>query len=596
MKLLQKEPDKGYIDSLLWVPKKHVNVEGTKRALTFNFLEQKNILTLALYKETEHHLLLPREFWEVADLPFPVVDARPQGYKKVSIPSNITLDALNPNETTQKDALAALLKARGGVLQLACGKGKTVVALEFASRLSIPTLIIVDNTHLLGQWRDAILGDGKKKAPLLGLSPKDLGLIQGDVFDWKKPVVLATYQTLANIANTMPEEVRRWFGLIVWDEGHHIAAPTFARSADLFYGYRLALTATPTRDDGLHVVYDFHLGKVIYKDLKQELRPKIYFLWTGLELDLTNSAVKEGACDKNGELHLSKLSTHFGQWAERLDFILVEVQKAVDAGRKILVLSNSVDELVNLASLWANYGQLYTDVPTPTEQEVGETVPPMSLAKKDLKHIERMLPAVRAQLRDPALNPVKREHLTARKRELEHRLRMHEVAGKIDAEHRKRKRDFLKGLLFAIKAERDMGDGRGAHNVGLMIHKVKPEVRAEMLRTKQVVFAVAKYGREGLDEQMLDTILVCEPFSSRNTLQQVMGRVLRKKEGKKNPIVVFLEDNIGPIMGMCQNLRRHLREWPVEENGPYEYEMLGHPTKKRRTHTLTAGALRVPTW
>lgn len=582
MKLLRKDPDKGYVDSLLWVPKKHVNVEGTKRALTFTFMEQKSIITLSLFKETEHHLLLPREFWDVKDLPFPVVDVRPRAFTKVSIPSNITLDALTPQETTQKDALHALLKARGGILQLACGKGKTVVALELASRMSVPTLIIVDNTHLLGQWREAILGSNKR-GPLLGLSPEDVGLIQGDVFDWKRPIVIATYQTLANLAATMPEEVRRWFGLIIWDEGHHIAAPTFARSADLFYGYRLALTATPTRDDGLHVIYDFHLGKIIFKDLKQELRPRIYFLWTGLELNLENSATRRGACDKNGELHLSKLAGHFGQWQARLDFILTEVQKAVAVGRKVLVLSNSVDELINLLALWSKFGKRFTDIPIPTEKEVGALVPAITLTEKEQKHIFRMLAAIRAQLKDPALNPVKRENLIIRKKELELRLQMHEAAQKVEAELRKRQRDFLKDLMDHPT------------DAGLMIHKIKPAERARMLSTKQVVFAVAKYGREGLDEQTLDTILVCEPFSSRNTLQQVMGRVLRKKAGKKTPVVIFLEDNIGPIMGMCQNLRRHLREWPVEENGPYDYEMLGHPVKRGRGHSwTTTSTLRVP--
>ena len=569
MELLKRDPDKGYLDSWLWVPKQYVNVEGTKRALTFTFMEQKDVITLSLYKETANHLLLPREFLDVRELQFEVIDARPIPFPKVSIPSNITLDALNPKETTQRDALAALIRARGGILQLACGKGKTVVALELASRLGTPTLVIVDNTQLMSQWREAILGNGKDRKPLLGLSPKDVGLIQGEAFDWQKPIVLATYQTLASRAAFMPEEVRRWFGLIIWDEAHHVAAPTFARSADLFYGYRLGLTATPTRDDGLHVVYDFHLGGVIYKDLKQELRPKIYFMWTGLELDLSDDEVKEGACDKNGELHLSKLATHFGQWKERLEKILAEVRKAVDAGRKVLVLSNSVDELVNLLCMWNQYNKLYTDIPTPTEKEVGSKVPGMVLSKQQLSNIARLLPAIREQLRDPALNPVKRENLTLRRLDLEQRLRMHLTAKKIATALRNRQKMFLTNLL---SKESD---------AGLMIYKVKPKQRAEMLRTKKVVFAVSKYGKEGLDEQMLDTIIISEPFSSRNALQQVMGRVLRAKAGKKAPIVIFLEDNIGPIIGLCQKLRRHLREWPVEENGPYEYEMVGHPQRKR---------------
>jgi len=575
MKILTRDPDKGYLDSLLWIPKKHVNVEGTKKALTFTFMEQQNVSVLCLWRETEHHLLLPREFWNPKDLEFPVIDARPASFTRVNIPSNIILDFLSPEETVQRDALQALLNARGGVLQLACGKGKTVVALELASRLSVPTLVIVDNTQLLKQWRDAILGDGQEKKPLLGLSSDEVGLIQGDTFDWKKPIVLATYQTLANRAAGLPEEVRRWFGLIIWDEGHHIAAPTFAKTADLFYGYRLALSATPTRNDGLHVIYDFHIGKVIYKDLRQELRPRIYFLWTGLEVDLENDQTRQGACDKNGELHLSKLSTYFGQWQERLEFILTEVRKAVDADRKVLVLSNSVDELINLLALWTQQGQKYTDIPIPTEQEVGAKVPAVALDDRQVRQIMRSLPSIRAQLRDPSLNVVKRQNLLAKEAELKHALDMNESAKKVATELRRRQRNYLTDLLNNITQL----------DAGLMIHKVKPQERSDMLRTKKVIFAVAKYGREGLDEQALDTILVLEPFSSRNTLQQVMGRVLRKKSGKKTPVVIFLEDNIGPMIGMCQKLRKQLREWPVDENGPYEYEMAGHPTRKRTTWT-----------
>jgi superfamily II DNA or RNA helicase len=96
------------------------------------------------------------------------------------------------------------------------------------------------------------------------------------------------------------------------------------------------------------------------------------------------------------------------------------------------------------------------------------------------------------------------------------------------------------------------------------------------------VFAVSKYGREGLDSPDLDTIITCEPMSSHNSLQQFMGRVLRKKEGKHRPVIVFLEDDIGPMMGMCNTLRRHLREWAVDEGGPYHYENIGHPTSFRR--------------
>ena len=119
-----------------------------------------------------------------------------------------------------------------------------------------------------------------------------------------------------------------------------------------------------------------------------------------------------------------------------------------------------------------------------------------------------------------------------------------------------------------------------------MIHAVKPAERTRMLKEKQVTFAVMKYGREGLDDRNLDTIIINEPISSRNSLQQIMGRVLRKKKGKQKSVVVFLEDNIGPFMGMCQKLRSHLRSWPTDEGGPFSYENIGQPMTQRAQKQL----------
>jgi len=186
----------------------------------------------------------------------------------------------------------------------------TVVALDIAARLGVPTIIVVDNNNLMKQWQEAI--DQHLYIP------DGLGQIQERFFDWKKPIVMATYQTLANRAEDLPEEVRRWFGLAIYDEVHHISAPTFCKSADLFYGYRLGLTATPERTDGAHVVCNAHLGGVLYKDLKQELKPRFEFRWTGLELNMEDPDVRMAVTDKNGELHLSKLSGYFGRWHERL--------------------------------------------------------------------------------------------------------------------------------------------------------------------------------------------------------------------------------------------------------------------------------------
>ena len=97
----------------------------------------------------------------------------------------------------------------------------------------------------------------------------------------------------------------------------------------------------------------------------------------------------------------------------------------------------------------------------------------------------------------------------------------------------------------------------------------------------EMLFAITKYGREGLDAPDLDTVITCEPISSKNNIQQFMGRVLRVRPGKKSPMVIFLEDNIGIIIGMCRKIRNLLKEWPVEDGGPYRFVMEDYPRQIR---------------
>lgn len=453
--------------------------------------------------------------------------------------------------------MGALLRARGGVLQLACGLGKTVVALDYIARRSVPAIIVVDTTQLMKQWRDEIE---------LHLDiPNGVGLIQGDVFDWKKPLVLATYHSLAARAPQMNEEVRRWFGTAVWDEAHHVAAPMFSRSADLFYGVRLGLTATPDRDDGMHVVYNFHLGPVIYKNLHQDLKPRIYFVWTGTQLDKDDPRVLAATNDKNGELHIGKVAGFLGSQPHRIDFVLDQVRQATAHGRKVIVLSKSVDALINMLATWNKHPALITDIPFPEAADVGATVPPLMVEEEGIKKLTRKLHATIANI---AKNPPNLQAELQTKANIELTLEAANVYKKCLSLWNKKRDGYLKQLLSVPST------------AGLMIYKVDPDTRTRLLRQNQVTFAIAKYGREGLNERSLDTIIVNEPLSSRNSLQQLMGRVLREKLGKKEPIVVFLEDDIGPFIGMCHKLRRHLTEWAHDEGGPFHYENIGHKTTR----------------
>jgi len=449
-----------------------------------------------------------------------------------------------------------------GVVVHNCGKGKTVVALHLASILKVPTIIAVDNTHLLRQWQDEI-------AKHL-VVPGGVGLVQGQIKDWKKDIVMATYQTLARWADTMPEHIRRRFGLVIWDEGHHVNAPTFSKSAPLFYGYRLALTATPERLDGSHVICQHHVGDIIFKDVIQNCPPSITFKWTGYKLDLEDEVVRKDVCDKNSEIHLGKIASHFGGNRDRMvNIVLPEVQRLVSMKHKVLVLSYSVDEVINLMTLWTTQDPnalLYSEIPYPTATDVGETVNPVELKPSAATRLEGTIAEIRRNLSRQNLPASKRAAFDERLKNYSLLLRQFEVWKKTEKLYRQRQRQFIRALLAAPSTS------------GLFTEAVKPEDRFKMLRERQVVFAIMKYGKEGLDDKKLSAIVVSEPMSDRNTLQQIMGR----PRDKINSELVFLEDDISPLIGQCRKLRRHLRDWPVEEGGPFRYTLIGHPATLRR--------------
>lgn len=569
MKAVRRDPDKAYIDTWLSVPKSYVNVDAMKSALTYEkkdrYSEEEE--TLILWKETSTHMLVPRAFWDPTTLPFPTIDCRPLSYARVEITSTIHLDhrikevngekVLAPTgEDTQRKALAALQEAPGGTLQLSCGRGKTVIALEKIVRDGVPAIIVLDNTSLLGQWR----GDIEEFLDV----PDGVGLVASGKFDWKKPIVLATYQTLAARAHKFPPEFRRWFGNIFFDEGHHINAPTFSRCCDIFYGNRYQLTATPEREDGLHIIAQYHLGPVLYKDLRPLMTPRFIFKWTGLKLDTDDDSVNKAVVDVTGEIHNSKVTSYLAKHPAHLQIMFQDGIDAVTAGRKVLALTNSVAEAVNLMTLWTRgWGTpLYSDIPIPTASELNLDVEPELLADSRAKALKKKIESF---WRTVSGGKRGTDRLEDEINKHMHAWDKHRAGMRVEAELKKRQRAFIRDLL------------QETSGAGLMTYEVPEEDRQKFLEKRPIIYAITKYGKEGLDCVSLDTVLVSSLFSSRPGLQQLMGRPTRPAPGKKTPTVVFYVHTIGQHIGMSRNLQKHLRSWPVDEGGPYEYELLHYP-------------------
>ena len=128
----------------------------------------------------------------------------------------------------------------GGVLVGPPGSGKTIAALGVMDAVEGETLILVPSRELVGQWHDAL-------STHTTLTEEQVGEYHGDRKEIR-PVTIATYHTAGMDRHRALFEERRW-GLVIYDEVHHIPAPIHRRTADLQTRHRLGLSATPLRED-----------------------------------------------------------------------------------------------------------------------------------------------------------------------------------------------------------------------------------------------------------------------------------------------------------------------------------------------------------
>jgi DNA excision repair protein ERCC-3 len=139
----------------------------------------------------------------------------------------------------QHEWVQSFLEHKSGVLVGPPGSGKTVAAMGILSRVEGETLVLVPSRELVTQWREELLAHTT-------LTDDQVGEYHGGTKEIR-PVTIATYQTAGMDRHRQLFDSRHW-GLIVYEECHHIPSDVYRRSADLQSTYRLGLSATPIRE------------------------------------------------------------------------------------------------------------------------------------------------------------------------------------------------------------------------------------------------------------------------------------------------------------------------------------------------------------
>jgi superfamily II DNA or RNA helicase len=203
------------------------------------------------------------------------------------------------------------LDVGGGLLDIPCGYGKTVMALNIISKLQKKTLIIVHKEFLMNQWIERIQEY---------LPNAKVGKIQGKVIDTdNKDIVIGMLQSLS--MKDLPETLFQQFGLTVVDETHHIAAEVFSRSLfKIVTKYMLGLSATMERKDGLTHIFKKFIGDIAYKIKKGNSDDNV--LVHTIQYKYDDSEYNKVIYNFKGQVHYSVMISRLCEFVHRSECIL----------------------------------------------------------------------------------------------------------------------------------------------------------------------------------------------------------------------------------------------------------------------------------
>lgn len=192
----------------------------------------------------------------------------------------------------QREAMQAWLKELGrGIVVLPTGAGKTHVALMAIADRKRSALVVVPTLDLVRQWYDQLRRNFET----------EIGVVGGGDYSLH-PLTVTTYDS----AHLHAERFGNRFGLVVFDEVHHLPSASYQLAAKLNLApYRLGLTATPERADGQEAVLDELIGPIVYNKQIVEFTGEYLADYDVETVDVELTAEERAEYDEARQIYLS---------------------------------------------------------------------------------------------------------------------------------------------------------------------------------------------------------------------------------------------------------------------------------------------------
>lgn len=275
-----------------------------------------------------------------------VIDQRVEG-TKVDFKMKLELGPNEYREEDQKDFVSTVVKAvrdrTGAIGQASPGYGKTICALGIVAELGRTTAVIVHKSFLMNQWIERI-------QETYDISKREIGIVQQDVCDFRgKKIVLIMAQSLLS-TRRYPDDLYSYFGTVVVDEVHRFGAVEFRKSITKFPAkYRIGVTATPERKDGLEEVFYNHIGNIAFVGAKRSLAAKIQYVHSDM---IVTDLMRRNMLNWKKQYDMNKVTQQIVDCETRNRQIVRLLIEALKAGRKVMVLSSRREHLYTLSDLF----------------------------------------------------------------------------------------------------------------------------------------------------------------------------------------------------------------------------------------------------
>ncbi|MGC8840068.1 MAG: DEAD/DEAH box helicase [Candidatus Sumerlaeaceae bacterium] len=263
----------------------------------------------------------------------------------------------------QEKCVAAALDSKRGVLELATGAGKTVIAAQIISELGLPTIFFVHTRDLLHQTHEFFQAHLHSKVGLVGdghvhLAPLTVATLQtvGKAFDISIPAPTDEEGQSEEDATDVSRVKKRLISfvqecpVVFFDECHHIPAESFYSLAMRTGGavFRYGLSATPYRADKLDLLLEAAIGPKVFRANASSLIENGYLVPPEITF-LAPSAYRFAS-----SRHLD-YATVFYEYVvanhERNELIVKTARKLAAQNKSVLILVSQVVHGERLAAL-----------------------------------------------------------------------------------------------------------------------------------------------------------------------------------------------------------------------------------------------------